>query len=1271
MGNLCRGFLFVCAVTIFFFNSSTVKAQVQGSLNAVPLGSSSAPYGYYEYLPQGYSPTDSKKWPLIIFLHGVGEVGNGGSQLSTILRTGLPQVIQKGKNLPFVVIMPQATFQWWDVNAIDQLYEYVKVKYKIDPNRFYLTGLSLGGIGTWQYTTYFPQKVAAMVSISGNGGGGYLCTITDIPIWDFHGDADPTVVIQGDIDAINTVNTQCKVSPKAKLTVYPGVGHNCWDRTYDGTGMGTESKAYDPFKMDIYSWLLQYSKGGTVQPPPVSISANAGTDKTITLPTSTLTLSGSGTSTGGNISSYAWSKISGPAATLSGQTTGTLNLSGLLAGSYTFELKVTDVAGNTAVDDVIVTVQSAPVVTIQANAGADKSITLPTNTVTLSGTGTSSAGSISSYAWTKASGSTATLAGQNTATLSLSALVEGSYTFQLKITDVAGNSAVDNVNVTVLKAPVVTITANAGADKSITLPANTVTLSGTGTSSAGSISSYAWTKTSGSTATLAGQNTATLSLSSLVEGSYIFQLKVTDVAGNSAVDNVNVTVQKGLANSNNLVGEWKLDNDASDNSGNSINGTLMNAPVFAADHKEGTGALSFNGTNQYVDIKPTSLFPTGTAPRTLSLWAKANDVTTGVYRWAASFGSAGVSGAMFIGQNGTTLDGGGYGSDITVANFWKVNVWHHLCLTYDGTTAKLYADGTLLTSAAKTWSLVLANASIGRQVNGGEYWNGSVDDVRIYNKALSASEVQTLAAGTVATTPPNTSGLVGEWNLENNANDISGSGINGTAVNGPVYTTDHKEGNSSIQFNGTNQYIDLKNPSQLPAAKAPRSMSLWAKTNDVSASYRWAAAYGSPTPSQAMFIGQNGVKLYGGGYVDDLVVDNFWKVNEWHHLCLTYDGTTAKLYADGTLVSSGTKNWNLVLAYAYIGRQVNNAEYWNGTVDDVRIYNKALSASDVQALATTTSLQKVITSLAAEWDLDNNVNDVSGNSHAGTIINGASFTSDHQEGSGALAFNGTNQYVDVSNATSLPSGLSARTMTLWAKTNSIASGYRWAASYGKAAASSAMFIGQNGTTLDVGGFSNDVTVANFWKVNEWHHICITYDGTTAKLYADGALITSAAKTWNLVTEYAFIGRQVNKGEYWNGVVDDVQIYSKALSLAEIQALYQASSSTSARVAEPDAENITTDVKTVGEQGEGQNFVLYPNPAQRSISLNIKADALPEGDEASIIIYDMTGKPVKKVEGLTQESSPTDIEELSDGVYIATIVVRGRTVDRQRFIKATR
>lgn len=287
-----------------------------------------------------------------------------------------------------------------------------------------------------------------------------------------------------------------------------------------------------PMQFGYIGWLIVTENAASNVNP----TANAGADKVITLPTTSTTFSGSGSDSDGTIASYAWTKVSGGSATLTNANTATLSVSGLAAGNYTFRLTVTDNQGGTGSDDVALKVNTAPT----ANAGANKVLYLPTNSTTFSGSGTDTDGTISTYAWTKVSGGSATLSNANTATLGVSGVVAGSYTFRLTVTDNNGATGSDDVLLTVNAN--VAPTVNAGADKQITLPVSTVTIAGSASDTGGTISTYAWTKQSGGAATLVNQNTATLTANSLVQGSYVFRLTVTDNGGLTAFDEVNVTV---------------------------------------------------------------------------------------------------------------------------------------------------------------------------------------------------------------------------------------------------------------------------------------------------------------------------------------------------------------------------------------------------------------------------------------------------------------------------------------------------------------------------------------------------------------------------------------------------------------------------------------------------------------------------------------------------------------------------------------------------------
>src|SRR5882762_10329985 len=276
-----------------------------------------------------------------------------------------------------------------------------------------------------------------------------------------------------------------------------------------------------------------------VNNPPV---ASAGPDKTITLPTNSVILNGSGTDSDGSIASYSWTKVSGGAATLTNANTANLTASGLVAGTYVFRLTVTDNQGAQGTDDATVIVNPAANVAPVANAGPDQTITLPANSVVLNVAGTDSDGSVASYSWIKVSGGAATLTNANTANLTASGLVAGTYVFRLTVTDNQGAQGTDDATVTVNPAANVAPVANAGPDQTITLPTNSVVLNGSGSDSDGSIISYAWTKISGGAATLVNANTANLTASGLVAGTYVFRLTVTDNQGAQGTDDATVTV---------------------------------------------------------------------------------------------------------------------------------------------------------------------------------------------------------------------------------------------------------------------------------------------------------------------------------------------------------------------------------------------------------------------------------------------------------------------------------------------------------------------------------------------------------------------------------------------------------------------------------------------------------------------------------------------------------------------------------------------------------
>jgi hypothetical protein len=243
-----------------------------------------------------------------------------------------------------------------------------------------------------------------------------------------------------------------KQTGKATTTtgVYFKFGMNRWSMTndwvvyYDNLRIGNASATYDD---------VAPAGSSTTTPANQSPVVNAGSAQSITLPVSSVTLSGAATDADGTITSYQWTKVSGPSAgTITTATSASTTVTGLTAGAYVFNLKATDNGGATGNKDVTVTVNSVTVPTNQipvVNAGAAQTITLPVSSVILSGTATDADGTIATYLWTKTSGTGAVIVSPATGTTAVTGLTAGAYVFNLKVTDNTGATANSNVNITV------------------------------------------------------------------------------------------------------------------------------------------------------------------------------------------------------------------------------------------------------------------------------------------------------------------------------------------------------------------------------------------------------------------------------------------------------------------------------------------------------------------------------------------------------------------------------------------------------------------------------------------------------------------------------------------------------------------------------------------------------------------------------------------------------------------------------------------------------
>ena len=199
------------------------------------------------YLPEkAASPETGEKFPLIVFLHGSGE---RGEDILLVKVHGPPKLVEGRTDFPFIVASPQlAAGEMWNAEGLAGLLAHLLARTPADPDRVYVTGLSLGGYGTWAFGAAYPDRVAAIAPISGAGAPATACALKATPIWSFHGALDDIVEPGGDIAMVEAVNA---CGGAARLTLYPDLGHDAWTRTYDNP--------------EFYDWLLAHRRGSALQ----------------------------------------------------------------------------------------------------------------------------------------------------------------------------------------------------------------------------------------------------------------------------------------------------------------------------------------------------------------------------------------------------------------------------------------------------------------------------------------------------------------------------------------------------------------------------------------------------------------------------------------------------------------------------------------------------------------------------------------------------------------------------------------------------------------------------------------------------------------------------------------------------------------------------------------------------------------------------------------------------------------------------------------------
>lgn len=198
-------------------------------------------FDYLLSLPAGYAAS-RRRWPLLIFLHGRGE---RGQDLNLVKVHGPPKLIAEGREFPFIVVSPQCPSReyWWDYGRLDAFVTSIMNRLRVDADRVYLTGLSMGGFATWALAQSAPERYAAIAPICGGGETRLAVRLRDLPVWAFHGGKDLTIPVDRTREMIKAIR---KAGGSPRLTIYPKAGHDSWTRTYANP--------------KFYAWLLSHRR---------------------------------------------------------------------------------------------------------------------------------------------------------------------------------------------------------------------------------------------------------------------------------------------------------------------------------------------------------------------------------------------------------------------------------------------------------------------------------------------------------------------------------------------------------------------------------------------------------------------------------------------------------------------------------------------------------------------------------------------------------------------------------------------------------------------------------------------------------------------------------------------------------------------------------------------------------------------------------------------------------------------------------------------------
>jgi len=592
---------------------------------------------------------------------------------------------------------------------------------------------------------------------------------------------------------------------------------------------------------------------------------------------------------------------------------------------------------------------------------------------------------------------------------------------------------------------------------------------------------------------------------------------------------------------------WQLDegtgtsiSDASDYGRDA--GFYTGTPTWTTGPRN--GALDFNGSN---DIRSDSTF--NPPPRgTVAFWMKRDVAVSGTERilgvsgdWEVRLASDGRV-SFDLGANGETS---GF---VTNSAIDQIDRWVHVVGVYDTVddTYAIYLDGELHKSGAYNLADQGSNyLSLGTRTGSGERFDGTIDDLRIYNYELDAEEIAEIY------------GLIGHWKFDEGTGSVAGDSTafgNDATISGATWTTDCA-GNTALSFDGSGDSAATGASFEPPSEG---TIAFWFLSDDPSAAHQRMWGLGGDYELRQETDGTLVLDITTEGNVGGFQTTEPLAGNRWYHVVATYDtdDDTYAIYVDGELHKSGVSSDGMSPESAAIltfGTRTSTSDYWTGSLRDFRIYNRKILTSEIVELA----------GVIAHYELDETSGSIAYDSslagnHANYISSptlGASGPNSSELGT-AIELNGSTQY--VTSGRSLLNNLNQFTITGWIYFDSLTADRSF---FGQ---NDVVEFGINGAdgqihlwTAGGGSFYVGGTLSS----GRWVHIAAVGDGTSISAYVDGTLVhmessSIGSGTYGRSSDPFKIGEGVYSptGDHLDGRVDDVRVYSRALCPAEIEAI---------------------------------------------------------------------------------------------------------------------